>query len=107
MSAPGSTLRSLPRELYRNERIMGVDETARRRLHSSMARVHGEGEADTLMEHLPPGGWTTVATKDDLRQLEERLETRLEAKMLKTALAVNVPSIMAAVGLAFAATRLG
>jgi hypothetical protein len=28
-------------------------------------------------------------------------------KMLKTALIVNVPSIMAAVGLAFAATRLG
>ena len=82
---------------------MGVDEASRRRLHQSMVKAHGEREADTLMEHLPPGGWTTLATKDDLRHLEARLET----KMLKIALAVNVPSIMAAVGLAFAATRLG
>jgi len=86
---------------------MGVDETSRRRLHESMAKVHGEREADTLMEHLPPGGWTVLATKEDLHQLEDRLEARMEAKMLKTALVVNVPSIMAAVGLAFAATRLG
>ena len=86
---------------------MGVDEASRRRLHASMAQVHSEREADTLMEHLPPGGWTTLATKEDLRQLEARLEARFEAKMLKTALVVNVPSIMAAVGLAFAATRIG
>ncbi len=86
---------------------MGVDEASRHRLRESMAKAHGEREADTLMEHLPPGGWTTLATKDDLRQLEERLEARMEASMLKIALAVNVPSIMAAVGLAFAATRLG
>ena len=58
------------------------------------------------MEHRPPGGWTTLATKEDLLNLEARLEARLEAKMLRTALVVNVPSIMAAVGLAFAATRL-
>jgi len=82
---------------------MGVDETSRHRLRQSMAKVHGEREADTLMEHLPPGGWTTLATKEDLHLLE----ARLEVKMLKTALVVNVPSIMAAVGLAFAATRLG
>ena len=86
---------------------MGVDEASRHRLRDSIARDHGEEEADTLMEHLPPGGWTTLATKEDLRQLEQRLEARVEAKMLKTALVVNVPSIMAAVGLAFAAARLG
>jgi hypothetical protein len=68
-----------------------------------MAKTHGEREADTLMEHLPPGGWTTMATKEDLHLLEARLET----KMLRTALLVNIPSIMAAAGLAFAATRLG
>lgn len=55
------------------------------------------------MEHLPPGGWTALATKEDLHLLE----TRLETKMLRTALFVNIPSIMAAVGLAFAAVRLG
>ncbi len=82
---------------------MGVDEASRRRLHESMAKAHGEREADTLMELLPPGGWPTIATKEDLHLLEARLET----KMLRTALLVNTPSIMAAAGLAFAATRLG
>lgn len=69
-----------------------------------------------------------AATKDDirhlrgeLRQLEGRMETRfeamgsrmeamesrLEARTTRTILAVNIPSIMAAVGLAFAAARLG
>ena len=86
---------------------MGIDEASRHRLRDSMAKAHGEREADTLMEHLPPGGWMTLATKEDLHHLEARLEARLEAKMLKTALVVNVPSIMAAVGLAFAAARLG
>lgn len=93
---------------------MGIDEASRRRLHDSLAKVHGQDEADTLMEHLPPGGWATMATKDDLRQevrhLELKMETmeaRLEAKILRTALTVNIPSILAAVGLSFAATRLG
>lgn len=93
---------------------MGIDEASRRRLHDSLAKVHSQDEADTLMEHLPPGGWATMATKDDLRQevrhLELKMETmeaRLEAKILRTALTVNIPSILAAVGLSFAATRLG
>lgn len=90
---------------------MGVDEAARHRLRDSMAKVHGEEVSDTLMEHLPMGGWTPLATKEDLFRLETgleaRLEARLEAKMLKIALMVNVPSILGAVGLAFAATRIG
>ena len=59
------------------------------------------------MEHLPPDGWTVLATKDDLLRVENSLEAPLEAKMLKIALMVNVPSILGAVGLAFAATGLG
>ena len=85
---------------------MGVDEASRHRIRESMAKVHGDEVADSLMQHLPPGGWTPLATKEDLRQLESRLEARLEAKMLRIALTVNVPSILGAVGLAFAATRL-
>ncbi len=86
---------------------MGTDEASRYRLRKSVAKVHGEEVADTLMEHLPTGGWTVLATKDDLLRVENSLEARLEAKMLKIALMVNVPSILGAVGLAFAATRRG
>lgn len=64
----------------------------------------------TLMAMLPPGGWENVATKDDIRNLEVRMqamESRLEARMVKLALTVNIPSILAAVGLSFAAVRPG
>ena len=30
------------------------------------------------MQHLPPVGWSDVATKQDLAQLEERIELRFE-----------------------------
>ena len=56
-----------------------------------------------LMEKL-------LAIREDIRHLELKMETmeaRIEAKILRTALTVNIPSILAAVGLSFAATRLG
>ena len=34
--------------------------------------------ATTLIEHLPPVGWADVATKQDLANLEQRLELRFE-----------------------------
>jgi len=40
----------------------------------------GEEEAKTLMESLPPVMWTHLATKDDLRALEERLRTEFNGK---------------------------
>jgi hypothetical protein len=50
-----------------------------------------------------------LATNEDIRRLELKMdvmEARLEARMLRTILMVNIPSILGAVGLAFAATRL-
>jgi hypothetical protein len=33
------------------------------------------------MTRLPPVGWADAATKDDLRQLEARLELRMDARV--------------------------
>jgi hypothetical protein len=50
-----------------------------------------------------------TAIREDVHRLElkmEAMESRLDARIFRTALMVNIPSIMAAVGLSFAATRL-
>ena len=38
----------------------------------------GKDNADLVMEHLPPGGWTTLATKNDLLMSETRLTSRID-----------------------------
>lgn len=76
-------------------------EGARYQLHQGLEKVLGPEEATTLMEHLPPGGWSNLATKDDLRNLE----SRLRAFTLRTVLTTNIVSIAALAGIAFAALR--
>ncbi len=46
-----------------------IDERTRFLLHQRLEEQLGTSEAATLMEHLPPVGWTDVATKHDLEQL--------------------------------------
>ena len=58
---------------------MAVDERARHELFLRVERELGPEAAETLMELLPPVGWSDVATKADLRQLEERLNLRFDA----------------------------
>lgn len=63
-----------------------------------------------LMEELQAIRGEIRGVKEDVHHLELKMETmeaRLESRIFRTALLVNVPSIMAAVGLSFAATRLG
>jgi hypothetical protein len=48
-------------------------------LHQRLREVLGPEEAGTLMGHLPPGGFERLATKDDLRETEARLELKMEA----------------------------
>lgn len=57
---------------------MTVTEESRHRLHLALDRTLGEEDATTLMEHLPPVGWSDVATKQDLAHLEERLALRFD-----------------------------
>ena len=81
---------------------MAKHEGSRYELYRELEKAVG-GRAVVLMEQL-------LATKDDIRALElrmEAMEARLDSRIFRTALLVNVPPIMAAVGLSFAATRLG
>lgn len=56
---------------------MDVYERSRHHLHQRLQEALGPEAAGTLMAHLPPAGYAELATKSDLRQLEERLELRI------------------------------
>lgn len=58
---------------------MDVNERSRHQLHQRLREVLGPEEAGTLMAHLPPGAYTELATKTDLRQLKEELELKMDA----------------------------
>jgi uncharacterized protein YPO0396 len=55
-----------------------VSERDRHDLYVAVQDQFGERHADTLMNLLPPVGWADVATKEDVRQLGERLDTRID-----------------------------
>lgn len=57
---------------------MAVDERARHELFTRLEEVLGPVPAETLLGYLPPVGWADVATKHDLRQLEGRLDGRID-----------------------------
>ncbi|MGH3665944.1 MAG: hypothetical protein ACRDU8_07645 [Egibacteraceae bacterium] len=57
---------------------MAVDERARQALLRRLEELLGAEHAMTLVEHLPPGGWSAVATREDLAALELRLSLRLD-----------------------------
>ena len=60
-----------------------IDERARHELYRAVEELLGTQVADTLMALLPPVGWADVATKDDLLQLEARLDARLDARFAR------------------------
>ena len=57
---------------------MVVDDRSRHELYRRLEEVLGLEAATTLIEHLPPAGWAEVATKQDLANLEQRIELRFE-----------------------------
>jgi tetrahydromethanopterin S-methyltransferase subunit G len=52
---------------------MAISETDRLQMFSGLQKSVGETVANTLMEHLPPGGWYDVARTGDFDRIETRL----------------------------------
>ncbi len=99
---------------------MAVSERDRHELYRRLEGVIGKEPADTMMALLPAVGWADVATKEDLRNLEERLTLRMEnterrilqevhqqiASLSKTMAISIVVAIATVAGLAFGAAQL-
>ena len=100
---------------------MAVDERSRHELYVRLESMLGRAEADTLMSLLPPVGWADVATRQDLAQLEARLDMKIDAlgdtlraewrqallDLMRTMVVANVTTMVALVSLTYAAVRLG
>ncbi|MEY4015979.1 MAG: hypothetical protein RIS46_975 [Actinomycetota bacterium] len=54
--------------------IMSVNEAERFDMQVGLRLLLGDEVANTLMEHLPPSGWSDVARTRDIEFLDKRLE---------------------------------
>ena len=93
---------------------MAVSEPERQDLYRGLLELMGDKRAETMMKLLPPTGWGDVATRRDLEAHQVATELALtamksdiNAQIWRTALVVNLPTLLAAVGLTFAAAKLG
>lgn len=61
-----------------------MTEERRYRLHRKLEETLGDEEAATLMEHLPPYPWDTLAMKEDVKRAAEdlRREVTIEIRRL-------------------------
>ena len=62
---------------------MTTTETKRFRLRERLHDLMEEEHVTTLMDSLPPIGWERLATKDDLADLEQRLDARIDKRIAK------------------------
>ena len=74
--------------------MMAISQAKRTELHQELREKLTVDTADTLMEHLPPDGWSEVAMRSDLHTLEVAMRSDL------TALEVALRSDMKALELA-------
>jgi len=61
---------------------MAISDTARLDMLAGLRTHVGEAVANTLIEHLPPGGWYDVARTADIDRLDARFD-RLDARVDK------------------------
>ena len=76
-------------------------ETDRWILHSRIREVLGNREGDILMEHLPPAGWSHLATKDDVTMA--KIELRAEMAEIKAELKADIAEVRIAMEKGFRA----
>jgi hypothetical protein len=58
-----------------------VSAAQRRALHEGLVKKLGADVADTLMDYLPPAGWSDLARRSDLDAMESRLKAELAEKI--------------------------
>ena len=80
---------------------MSTVETDRWILHSRIREVLGNREGDILMEHLPPAGWSHLATKDDVTMA--KLDLRAEMAEIKAELKADIADVRIAMEKGFRA----
>jgi len=76
---------------------MSVTESERFQMQVGLRKVMGDDVANTLMEHLPPSGWSDVARTRDIEFLDKRLAS-LE-KRLNVIISVGLAGGLALVAL--------
>ena len=76
-----------------------ITEAQRFEMHTCLRGLMGEEVANTMMEHLPPSGWSDVARKSDLELVKmEIAHVGKELSDLKKILLVVAPLIAGGFG---------
>jgi len=64
---------------------MATTQAQRATLFNTLAEMMGQEEAETLVEQLPPTGWDTMATKDDVKVLGATITAALSEGLAQAA----------------------
>ena len=64
---------------------MATTQAKRASLFNTLAEMMGQQDAETLVEQLPPTGWDTMATKDDVRVLGATITAALTEGLAQAA----------------------
>ncbi len=62
---------------------MAISEHRRHQLYQKLEELLGADQAGVLMEHLPPSGWSDVATRADLEHLASLTRAELQHSTLQ------------------------
>jgi hypothetical protein len=73
--------------------MVTVSEAQRRALHDGLVKKLGADVADTLMDYLPPTGWSDVARRNDVDALGQTL--RLEMQAMESRLGTRLADLRA------------